>query len=213
MMRFARAALLPLLLLSCFATLSSAQTFGAFPVLREKTVNFRHFTTPATSRNTGYLGTTVIVGWNDSLSTFWNSSNTQAALVADTTEWFSLDGLARISNSVTTTAGVNDSLGLFHAILMPDYAQNTVAGADSFQFTLQASFNGIDLQAAPAVDLLELGTSNCFSRAYNAVSNISTAATATNVSLGAYPLFRLIVKDFTGTTGMYAMKIRWWSAR
>jgi hypothetical protein len=204
MMRFARAALLPLVMLFVVADTASAGLVRA-----ERVIPFRKFTTAALAQAGGgstnqFLGTTVPVHYIDSTSTFFNSSAAQPALVADTTQWFALPD----RGFAPYVLGV-DSLSLMEVSLRPTYFRNNVSTADSIQFTLQGSFNGIDLGAGVAADIVEITSTNSFYKVYNWTRG-STAATLTNVNMGMFPLYRVIVKDFTGTQGDYELAVTYW---
>ena len=204
MMRFARAAILPLVMLCVMAGTASAGL-----VRTEMVIPFRHFTTAALAIAGGgssnqFGATTVPVHYIDSTTTFFNSSAGQAALVADTTVWFAVPN----RGFAPYVLGA-DSLSLFDVHFRPSYFRNNASGADSVQFTLQGSFNGIDLGAGVAADVVELGSSNSFHKPYNWTRG-STAATLTNVNMGMFNLYRVIVKDFTGTTGDFELAVSYW---
>jgi len=193
MKRLLRAAIPLLVLMACVVGNASA-----FPMLSDPIpVSFRYFnsTTPA-----GF----------DSAYAAWNSSGTQAALVADTTAWFTLPGLA-----VANFPAYADSIPLLQMILRPGPTSLSVCAADSFTFTLQGSLDGASVaMSAPAIDILELGTSNSFGRLWNSTRlGAFNGVTATNVNMYGFPFYRVIVKDFTGTTGHFQMEVRYWLDR
>ena len=198
MKRFLRAGIPLLVMLACAANAWAGLRYEYKPLA------IRHYGAPASTRNSGYLGGTTLVGWNDSLWVTHNSSNTQAALVADTTAWFSLDD----RGFAPYVLGA-DSLSLLAVYVTPTYGQGSSPAADSFTVTLQGSFNGVDVAAGVATDVVELGSSNCFWKPF-AWTRGSTAATLTNVNMGMFPLYRVILKDFTGTTGQFEVGAAFW---
>lgn len=204
MVKFLRAALLPLVLLCLVSGTASA---GARYV--ERVVPIRSFTTAAAAIAAGgvafqYLGTSVPVHYVDSTSFYHNSSAGQAALVADTSAWFSLPDRA----FAPFVLGA-DSLSLLGVSVRPTYFRSNAVAADSFGLTLQASFNGIDVVAGVLADVVEVGSSNCFWKTYQWTRG-ATAATTTNLNIGMFPLYRVIVTDFTGTTGDFELGVSYW---
>lgn len=197
MKRFVRAVVLPLALIAC-----SAGVAGAFPRLSPPTpVPFRHFNT------TSARGATVNVSPSDSSYATWNSSAAQPALASDTTAWFTLPRFTFPNQ----TLAFADSIPLLEMSLLPAVGPSTVA-ADSFNFVLQGSLDGYNVaMSAPAFDMLELGTSNTFGRLWNSTRlGAYNGVTATNVNMFGFPFYRVIVKDFTGTTGQFQFNERHW---
>lgn len=208
MTRFIRAALITPLVLSLFSPMAYAAKWVDVPL------TFRHYVT-GSSAPAGTLlqdikpTPSTTAQYCDSLVATWNSSGSGPALVSDTTVAFSIPGWAHQQTAVQVAA---DSLKLFQVQLYPageGYAAGTGFAADSFDVVLQGSFNGVDWAAAPAIDILEIGSTNQFERTWNTTTSASAPATATNVTMGYYPLFRLIFKDFTGTTGPFRARARY----
>ena len=204
MMRFSRAAILPLVMLSLMAV-----DAGAGLRLVERIAPIRSFTTAALAIAAGgtsnqFLGSTVPVHYVDSTTFFHNSSAGQAALVADTTAPFYLSdrGFAPFVLGA-------DSLSLLSVSVRPSYFRGNGVAADSIGLTLQGSFNGVDWAAGVLADVVEVGTSNQFHKTYQWTRG-STAATTTNVNIGMFPIYRVIVVDFTGTTGDFEVAYSYW---
>ena len=196
MMRFARAALLPLLLLCVMAGSASA-----WPFLYTKQIPFRHVGT--TYKQNLFSGT---AGYDDSTIVTWNSSAGQAALVADTSVWFPLERW-----SVSNFPVFADSIPLLTMLFGPAGGLATVASSDSFDFVLQGSLDGNNVAAsAPAIDIVELNSKDYYARIWNTTRLGALHTTATNVNMYGFPLYRIIVKDFTGTTGSFVLNAMYW---
>lgn len=135
-----------------------------------------------------------------------NSAGTEAAALSDTTAAFTLENRAHTSSAINVGT---DSLLLMRVKIMPTTAAGTTAAADSFTVQMLGSMNGEDYVAGPAIDILEIATSNCFERTFNSTYCASAPATATNVTMGYYKMFKIVVKDFTGTTGQFQVAVDW----
>lgn len=202
MKRLMRAAFPLLVLMACAGSAQAAlrlTDLGALPI--------RHYTSTSLGKRVevaggGSSGTALF--YNDSLWVTWNSAAAQPALVADTTAWFTLPD----RGFAPYVLGA-DSLSLLNIYVAPDYSQGSSPAFDTLTATLQGSFNGVDVAAGVAVDIMELGTSNCLWKAFNWTRG-STAATLTNVNIGMFPKYRIIVKDFTGTSGQFTVGASYW---
>lgn len=188
MKRLMRAAPLLLVMLAC------ASSAFAFPRLSDPiAVPIRNF------------NATFVAGVDSAYST-WNSSGAQPALVTDSSAWFALPRL-----SVPNFPVFADSIPLLQMLYLP-VVGTPAAAADSFNFVLQGSLDGVNVaMSAPAVDILELGTGNGFSRLWNSTRlGAFNGVTATNVNMYGFPFYRILIKDFTGTLGMFQLYIRYW---
>lgn len=176
---------------ACFATSAHAA-----PVLVTKVLQWRH-----------QFGTAPNGAFQDSSYFSFNSSGTGPAATIDTSAAFTLPGRAFPITAIQVGA---DSALVFQFSFGPTNSQGSTGGCDSATVTLQGSLNGGETWVgAPAIDILQIGSSACFERTWNSTTNASAPATATNVTMGYYPVYRILVKDFTGSTGQFKGQVRY----
>lgn len=102
-----------------------------------------------------------------------------------------------------------DSLALMDVELVGVSGLTNTPSADTAYFTLQGSVNGSSWVSGPQVAVLAAGGGTQFvSRAFTTTRTGGAPATATNATMGFYPIYRFItVHD---ATGPFQIKVRYW---
>jgi hypothetical protein len=132
----------------------------------------------------------------------------------DTTLFVTLENWAPIPQMPGGVAAA-DTLYGFTLSVYPDPRGTASIGADTISATVQGSFNGTDVAAAPEVKILEIGSSNSFQRQYNVLWSVGASGTLTNVSVFKMPQFRFLLEGggtYGGAaTGQFRAVISYWT--
>jgi hypothetical protein len=177
-------ALATLLALVCVSTAANADVYRAW-----KSVGFRN--TSAT-----------VAGPIDS------SFKSHTGAVADTSQPFTLEGLAFVGYPLGA-----DSLSLFDVFCNVTSGATSTAAAVSAGFVLQGSVDGVTWDAGVSAVVSENlnGAGLAMYKGYHTTRlGAVTVAQTTNLEIGVYPLYRLIVTQNSGNVGKFWLNISYW---
>lgn len=133
----------------------------------------------------------------------WNGS------ASETTATFTLPNLSRQLSSQTGGSGVDSTL-LMRIWFAGTSIKGSTTGADNLGIVLQGSFNGEDWVPSPTIGVGEINSQNVFEQrvAWNQLA--AAATTPSFLTMGAYPIFRIIFTGSSAFTGQFIAGVRYW---
>ena len=180
-------ALAALLALICVSTSANADIYRAW-----KSVGFRN------SLGTGAAAPAYL----DS------SFKSHTGAVADTTQPFSLEGLSFVNFPLGA-----DSLSLFDVFCSATSGPTSTAAMVSATFLIQGSVDGLtwDPGVAAIVSESANGAGLSIYKGYHTTRlGAVTVAATTNLEIGIYPMYRLIITQNSSNVGKFWCNISYW---